>query len=118
MRGPGPVPWVLVGVGAEAIVGAAITYATVVPDADEQLTTLCNNTINGVRFCGANSSTAAPYFASRSRALTATNVLLGAGGAAIVGGLLWYLLSPRRTRVEVRAGWTPEAAVLGIGGRF
>jgi hypothetical protein len=54
----------------------------------------------------------------RQTNLTVMNVALGAGGAAIVSGLLWYLVSPRgsASRVSASATVTHDGAMLRIGG--
>jgi hypothetical protein len=57
--------------------------------------------------------------------LTATNVALGVGAAAVVGGATWYLVGrlsqpSAAPRTSLRIDVTPRAdgLSLGVGGRF
>jgi tetratricopeptide (TPR) repeat protein len=90
-RDPGVGPWITVGLGA-ALMGAGVGLMVV-----------ANNTQSG----SANASSERARQASLDGASTenaAGVVMLGVGGAAVLGGVLWRVLAPRAPAVDVVAG--------------
>lgn len=116
-RGPGAAPWVVVGVGVASLVAAGVVYGTVVSPAIDDLNRVCTD-VGGYRTCSANPAQAAAYDARRLQGMTVTNVALGAGGVAVVSGLLWFFLSPRDAPATVRTTLLRDGAALGVEGRF
>lgn len=90
-RGPGAAPWVVVGVGAAALVTGAVFRFVVSQSAADQVSMLCGGDICAPEDLGSARAQAS----SGLRAATLGDVGLGVGGSAIVSGLLWYFLTPR-----------------------
>lgn len=109
-RGPGVAPWILAGAGAlvmgsagvfAALRGAALEGCTV---ANDEI--VCRDAMSAQRV--------------RDSAYTHTtlvNVTLAAGGAMVVGGVLWFAFAPRR-RVWVDVATSAAATTVLVSGRF
>ncbi len=97
--GPGAGPWVLVGVGAAGLAAGGVLLALRAGAYDDALS---HCTPPGTSTCTITSeaaATAANDDYDRARTFdTAAWVSFGVGGAAVVGGALWYALAPRSVR--------------------
>jgi len=93
-RGPGVAPWIVVGVGAAGLATAGVLFGlatTAQSDRDTQCTR------DGCQ--GGALDLDARY---RDLALGG-NLALGVGAAAVVGGVVWYLVARRRPAVTASA---------------
>lgn len=109
--GPGPAPWVLLGVGAGVAASAAIPFFVVRGGAISELqrggcdpftATVCDASLQGA-------------YNSAQGASAASIALLSVGGAAIVGGALWGALGGRTERRTITvSGWIDPARSAGI----
>lgn len=116
--GPGPAPWIVLGVGAAVAASAAIPFFAVRGPAIQEL-------IDGR--CDPNSATECPRSLepayNRAQAASAASIaLLSIGSAAIVGGALWGLLGGRtEQRTVTVSGWIDPRGgggfTLAFGGR-
>lgn len=113
-------PWIVVGVGAAALIGGIVWFATA-----PSLPTGCDSsTAKCVRFASDTDSSfrARQEDAGRSDGQPIEGaVTMGIGGALVVGGLVWYFLEPSgaRTGVLRPTPWTTaNAAGLSLGGAF
>lgn len=116
-RGPGAGPWVLVGVGAAAIVaGGVFLYLRDAPL--QEFHRLCR--VDGD--CLPENEAAARSPRDAAALYTTLTVVAGSVGvAAVAGGLLWYGLAPRRTAttsLRVSPWASASAAGMTVGGRF
>ncbi len=116
-RGPGAGPWVLVGVGAGALVaGGVFFYLRGAPlDSFEDI---CPG---GTCADEAARTRATPFRDDASLYTTLAFVSAGVGVAAVAGGLIWYAVAPRRSSpVALRASpWaSPGALGLSLDARF
>ncbi len=116
-RGPGAGPWVLVGVGAGALVaGGVFFYLRGAPL--ESFESLCPA---GTCPDDATGERATPFRDEASLYTTLTFVSAGVGLAAVAGGLIWYAVAPRRPApVAFRASpWaSPGALGFTLDARF
>lgn len=123
-RGPGAGPWVLIGVGAAGLVAGGVLLALRAGAVDDALS---HCTPAGVSPCTITSdaaATAANNDYDRARSFdTAAWVSFGVGGAALVGGALWYALAPRNVRTSryapsVDGAVTAHGSSLRLGWSF
>ncbi|MFO0562882.1 MAG: hypothetical protein U0269_32985 [Polyangiales bacterium] len=118
-QGPGVGPWVVVGVGGAGLIagGALWLVASMQKGA---LDAACPG--DATRVCGSLSSAEIDARVGSINGLSTGAVIAGSvGGAAVLGGVLWYALAPRRTVQEsVSAAVIPTrgGATISIGGRF
>lgn len=121
-RGPGPWPWVLVGVGGAALATGAYFYVDGSARASD-----ARDKCGDDAYC--NPSIPAELEAredgNQGRTFQGVGLgLMGAGVAAVGGGLAWYFLSPKRPAVSAGSGlWLmpalgPGYSGLGAAGRF
>ncbi len=114
--GPGVGPWIVVGAGAVSLALSGVFYGL-------------SSGARGDRDAACSPDGCDP--AARSlddryaTFLTATNVALGVGAAAVVGGATWYLIARlsqpgAAPRTSLRIDVTPraEGLSLGVGGRL
>lgn len=114
--GPGAGPWIVVGVGGAALI-SSLTFFLLAGSARDARDAICD--VNGAGRCN-DRDTAVTNDENFRTFTTVSNVTLAVGGAAVVGGVLWYLLAPRRPRrtalptlsVSPLAG----GAAFGLGG--
>lgn len=115
-RGTGAGPWIVAGTGAAALVLGGVFYALASGERSDR-DAACDHGID----CRPEAQTHDERYASY---LTATNVALGVGAAAVAGGATWFLVSRlgRRdaTRSALRWNVSPSASglTLGLGGSF
>lgn len=117
-----PLPWVLVGAGATAIIAGAI----LVPIGGSKYPAECHDATlfkNGQCTAGQNpaESTARAQDAGTAMGLKRAGfVSVAAGGAAVVGGLIWFALDvtskPTTTGLRVVPTFSPSS--LGFAGTF
>ena len=110
--GVGAGPWIVAGLGAAVLGGAGVLWMMHGSALDER---------DGA--CSAAGCLPSALDANdRAQTLTlATNVSLAVGGAALVGGVTWFLIARGRSaRVDATphaTAWvTPQGAMVGIGG--
>lgn len=121
VQGPGVGPWVLVGVGGAGLVvgGALWLVASMQKSA---LDAMCPG--DATRVCAGLSSGEIDGRVGSINGLSTGAVIAGAvGGAAVVGGVLWYVLAPRRVVTEASTAMVTvvphrDGAVVSLGGRF
>ena len=115
--GPGPWPWVLVGGGA-AVLAVGVTLL-VLGEHDRQEVNNASRE-EGV-ITGLTQAEAAELWSTGSMKANAGAALMGIGGAAVLGGLGWLILSkPGRTASgppRLRLGIIGDAGLL-LEGRF
>ncbi|MDO9022899.1 MAG: hypothetical protein Q8S73_09940 [Deltaproteobacteria bacterium] len=113
-RGPGVGPWIVAGTGATALILGGVFYALASGARDDR----------AADCVGGCSPVSEEHDARYVDFLKATNVALVVGGAALAGGVTWFLidrLTHRESRpTALRLDLTPSAAglTLGLGGRF
>jgi serine/threonine-protein kinase len=109
--GVGVGPWVVAGVGVAAFVGAGVLWAIhdgAMSDRDAA--------------CDADGCDPSSVDAdARMRTLTtATNVAIGVGGAAVAGGVVWFLVGrtggPEGERARMTAWVVPTSSGVAVGG--
>lgn len=114
-RGPGAAPWIVAGAGGAVLGSAAVFFALRSVAIDEQ-TAACHDDL---RLCDPE---AADANARANTMTTLTNVALGVGAAAVVGGVVWWLVArPGRASAPRQAWWIHAAPrehglTLGLGG--
>jgi tetratricopeptide (TPR) repeat protein len=122
-EGPGPYPWVVVGLGGAIAIGGGVLLGVGI-----------NNENTAAEACPdrrdpPNRENCPENFAQLGNEGIAMQragaVLLGVGGAAIVGGIVWYVLDSQSSEstqskpsVKPVASFTPEFTGLGLIGRF
>lgn len=109
---PPVAPWVMVGAGG-AVLGAALATGILAKAADNDFVEHCptgEECDPGLR----------PLQQRVDRLATATDVLLAAGGATVVGGLVWWYLTKTRGRSGFRAAASvsPTAVQVGLESAF
>ncbi len=112
-RGPGAAPWIVAGAGAVILGGAGAFYTLREADVAER-DRLC-----GTPACTADQETDARSLDDRARTWnTLTNVSLGVGAAAVVGGLTWWFFARPSSPPRVSAWISPREGsfVAGLGG--
>ncbi len=108
-RGAGIGPWILAGGGALALGAAAVFYGVMRAGALNDRAAACHSSTMS---CDSAANDA------QSRAVTATlltNVSLGVGAAAIVGGALWYVLGRGSDTRPERSAWTWDVGPIAGG---
>lgn len=112
---PNILGWSLVGGGVALAGGALLAYVLAVDDHDEA----------EMRARSPGTSGFAELVDARDTKLTASRVLLGVGAAAIIGGVVALIVTPREhtgegsgPSVQPRMGATGGGLVLGGAGRF
>jgi hypothetical protein len=84
-----PGPWIVIGLGAAAVVGSVVLYAIGIPDV-----TTAARTCPDRKGCPADVANEG----NQGRSLEATGGLVGGVGLVAIGtGILWYFLSHRNT---------------------
>lgn len=117
-------PWIVVGLGGAAVVAGVVVLATA--------PSLPENCFASTKTCTMMPGEPQADFDDRQKRAGASQtqptvgaVVLGIGGALVVGGLLWHFLEPTgpvektakaKPRVEPRVG--PGFAGLSLGGTF
>lgn len=117
--GPGVGPWVLVGVGGAGLVAGGALWLVASMQKSE-LDSMCPG--DATRVCAGLTGEAIDARVGSINGLSTGAVIAGSvGAAAAVGGVLWYVLAPRRTEeVRVTAVVLPSrnGATVAVGGRF
>ncbi len=112
-RGPGAAPWIVAGAGAVILGGAGAFFALRESDVAER-DRLC-----GTAACTANDEQQALTYDDRARTWNLlTNVSLGVGAAAVVGGVAWWLIARPASAPRVSAWVAPHDGrlLVGLGG--
>lgn len=116
-RGPGAGPWIVAGVGVAGLALAGVFYGMAL-GARADRDAACQAGVG----CDPSAQSHDDAYA---RDLTLTNVALGVGAAAVVGGAVWYFVGragapPARATASLR--WTvspsPAGASVGLQGAF
>ncbi|HMJ12295.1 MAG TPA: hypothetical protein VK524_12815 [Polyangiaceae bacterium] len=109
-RGPGALPWVVVGAGAVTLAAGATTGILALKKESDL-----------DRRCNLVDETCPPEARDEQRDLktlvTATDVLLVTGSVLCVAGVGWYWFS-RKAPVDVTAAALPKGAYLSVGGNL
>jgi len=100
----GPGPWIVVGIGGAAIVAGAVLMGVAAADVAS-----VEGATRGTRW-----ETVEGAYARSEAESIAGAVLLGVGGAAVIGGIVWAVTGSGGTRVEV----APTAGGLVARGTF
>ena len=100
----GPAPWIVVGVGGAAVVAGAVLMGVAAADV-----AAVEGASRGTRW-----ETVEGAYARSEAESIAGAVLLGVGGAAALGGIVWAVTGSGGTRVEV----SPTAGGLVARGTF
>jgi hypothetical protein len=104
-------PWIVAGVGATLLVTSVVTYF-LREDAESELQRSCVGGGGGVFRCPEDIS---PRGDTVHTLETARIVTLAVGGAAMLGGVVWWLLdAPRTSEPRVTVG----PSFVGVVGRF
>lgn len=118
--GPGAGPWVVMGLGAASFAGAGAFFA-LRNDAMSERDALCRSSQGPCDLPTANALRLADDAQESARTYnTLINVALGVGGAAVAGGLLWFILGrsgsaqPTQTSFVIAPG--NGGAWLGVHG--
>ncbi len=108
-RGPGAGPWVVVGLGA-AGVAAGVALFVLSNGAQSRRDDACGS-------AGCQESARADDESYRSL-LYGADVAFGIGGAAVAGGLIWWLAAPRGRSAQTTAAIVPsrDGVTVQIGG--
>jgi hypothetical protein len=115
-RGVGVGPWIVAGTGAAVMVLGGVFYGRALNERSDR-DAACDHGVD----CRPEAQTHDERYASY---LTATNIALGVGAAAVAGGATWFLVSrlSRREAQHAALRWnvSPSASglTLGLGGRF
>lgn len=112
-RGPGAAPWIVAGAGAVILGGAGVFYA--LREAD----VAARNRLCGAPSCTESDEQSARSLDDRARTWnTLTNVSLGVGAAAVVGGVAWWFFARPSSPPRVSAWVSPREGsfVAGLGG--
>lgn len=109
-RGPGPAPWILAGAGA-LVMGSAGIFAALRGAA------LDGCVVGNDEIVCRDAAAAQRVRDSAYTHTTLVNVTLAAGGAMVLGGVLWFALAPRR-RVSIDVLPTNTATTVLVSGRF
>jgi len=102
-------PLVVAGVGGALFVGGGVLHFTAKSDVDEY----ASHCEDPESHSGCPENELDPANAARTRMNVGT-ALVGVGGALLVGGLVWYFLSPKET---ASAQATPKWRALPVTGR-
>lgn len=103
--GPGIAPWIVVGIGGAALITGGILLG-LNASAVGALNAECPDLGNGTRGCpNIDSATLDSRISSANGLATGGVIAASVGGAAAVGGVLWFVLAPRR-RAEGSAAAT------------
>lgn len=106
-------PWhfVAIGCGAAVLVGGGVMTALAAQDRSRVTgaNTWSDGTVRGI-----TQTSAASYASSAKTKDTASYVLYGVGGAAVVGGVLWWVLG--HNRANGKTATLPMASVLPVEG--
>lgn len=120
LEGPGAGPWVVVGVGGAGLIagGALWLVASMQRSA---LDMQCPG--DATRVCGSLTNSEIDQRVGSINGLSTGAVIAGSvGGAAVIGGVLWYALAPRRPAREAAASVavvpTRDGAAVVVGGAF
>lgn len=119
LEGPGAGPWVVVGVGGAGLIagGALWLVASMQRSA---LDMQCPG--DATRVCGSLTSSEIDQRVGSINGLSTGAVIAGSvGGAAVIGGVLWYALAPRRpAREAASVAVLPvrDGAAVVVGGMF
>lgn len=115
-RGAGAGPWIVAGAGAAALVLGGVFYGLASSERSDR-DAACDHGVD----CRPEAQTHDDRYAGY---LTATNVALGVGAAALAGGATWFVVSrlTRRDAHHAALRWnvspSPTGLTLGLGGRF
>lgn len=102
-RGPGAAPWIVAGAGGALLGSAAVFFALRSVAIDEQAAA-CHDDL---RLCDPEAADANDQANTMT---TLTNVAMGVGAAAVVGGVVWWLVArPGRASVPRQAWWIHAA---------
>lgn len=117
-RGPGAAPWIVAGTGV-AVLGAGLVFFLMRNGAIDERDAACAPDTE----CSDNAFTTAQGHHDRAVTYnTVSNVALGVGAAAVVGGAVWYFVArpgrsaPSRTALRWYVTPTADGASLGLGG--
>ncbi|MBI5512486.1 MAG: hypothetical protein HY909_01885 [Deltaproteobacteria bacterium] len=121
-RGPGAGPWVVAGVGVASFGLAGVFFGLrggAVQERDRALAETAPRCDEDAARCDYTSATEADARARTWNALT--NVALGVGASAVVGGVVWWLLAKRRGEPRTpTVGWSlspgPGSLTVSFGG--
>jgi tetratricopeptide (TPR) repeat protein len=86
-------PLVVAGVGGAMFIGGGVLHLTAKSDVDEY----ASHCRDPERHAGCPDNELEPANAARTR-MNVGSAVAGVGGALLVGGIVWYFLSPRETR--------------------
>ena len=115
-RGAGAGPWIVAGTGAAALVLGGVFYGLASGERSDR-DAACDHGVD----CRPEAQTHDDRYAGY---LTATNVALGVGAAALAGGATWFIVSrlTRRDTHHAALRWnvspSPTGLTLGLEGRF
>lgn len=116
--GPGVAPWVLVGAGGAAIAAGAVLLVLRNGAYDDAVSRCATDPTSQAPTCGnltdAERAAAAGRYDDARTLDTAGWVSLGVGAAAVVGGVVWYAVAPRRSDARARVP-TLTGAVASTG---
>lgn len=116
-RGPGAGPWVLVGVGAAALVASGVLFYLRGAPYDAFLEA-CPG---GECATSADFARGQPFHDDATLYTALSGVALGVGVLAVAGGLIWYAAAPRRPApiaLRVSPWVAPSASGASVGWRF
>lgn len=116
--GPGAAPWIVAGVGV-ATLGASLVFFLLRNGAIEARDAACGPNMQ----CAESAyTTAEGHHADALTFNTVSNITLGVGAAAVVGGVVWYFVArpgrpaPSRTALRWYVAPTADGASIGVGG--
>ncbi|MBL8680297.1 MAG: hypothetical protein JNK05_14065 [Myxococcales bacterium] len=116
--GPGVGPWIVVGAGGAGLVAGGVLWL-VASTQRSALDSMCPG--DAMRVCTGLTLEQIDARVGSINGLSTGAVIAGSvGAAATVGGVLWYVLAPRRTEEIPLAVVLPSrnGATVSIGGRF
>ena len=107
--GPGPLPWIVVGVGVASL-GVGIASVVIRGSALSQLQMDCPDRVN----CNDTTMNRSNYATARDFSLAA-NITFIAGGVLVAGGLTWWLLTRNSGAAAARSAHLEFAPLTGGG---